>query len=54
MFWLYLFVPLVLIIGLAVFIDRKNKRKGLKTNVKHSDIKYMCMQEPPEAKRSTK
>ncbi|WNB92619.1 hypothetical protein [Bacillus sp. NEB1478] len=54
MFWLFLVIPLVLVIALAVLVDRKNKRKGLKTKVKHSDIKYMCMQEPPESSRSTK
>jgi hypothetical protein len=54
MFLLYLLVPLMLIIVLAVLVDRKNKKKGLKTNVKHSDIKHMCIQEPPESSRSTK
>lgn len=54
MFWLYLFVPLVLISGFAFFVDRKNKSNGLKTNVKHSDIKHMCIPETPEDSRSAK
>ncbi|MBN3555864.1 hypothetical protein JYA63_16420 [Fictibacillus nanhaiensis] len=54
MFWLYFLIPLTIIIVLAVFVDKQNKKKDLKTKVKHSDIKYLCMQEPPESSRSTK
>lgn len=54
MFWLYFLIPLTIIIVLAVLVDKQNNKKGLKTRVKHSDIKHLCMQEPPESSRSSK
>ncbi|MFD1357281.1 hypothetical protein ACFQ4X_05155 [Fictibacillus halophilus] len=50
MLWFLILVPLLLIIVLAVLVDRKNKRKGRQTQIKHSDIKYLCMQTPPNSR----
>jgi hypothetical protein len=50
MLWFLILVPFLLIIVLAVLVDRKNKRKGRQTQIKHSDIKYLCMQTPPNSR----